>query len=843
MTGRPASWVRRHLPFFLLLASAAGVYATTLSSYGMFMWDEAEYAAIGRSVLRGEGFAISGRANALRPPVLPLAGAAGMWLRGSADDHSAKLATLGLALLALAIVYVTAGAAFDRATALFASFLLATAPGLWTLTPHFLSEVPFLGFFAAAVLGFELGLRRGPSWFWLGWLGWALALLTRYTAVLFAPYVLLRLAAGAVLDRDAEWRRIRTPPFVLAPLLAALALSPWLVRQHQAFGSALVGFQQASQQLQVYLPGVSMPWHFYLAHLPSLLSPATTALLALGVTWAVRRREGLTLACALVIAGVLVWFSAYRYKEVRLVTSILPFAAVVAAAGVTQTLRGRWRLLLPALAVAIALWNRSLVQPVLATRVALGYPALRQALQLVRERSPEDAVVMGASVPQIAWYADRRVVDFPAPDDLRARLARCEWVVFTNFERGQKPYATDLARQLVRVHAPDDVVVVRDRRFVVLLARAAFLRRHLPRAERSRAPPAAGSGRSDLLQVPVDRAPQSLLQAGAGAKAEASRGAAGVEAPPRLAVGLAAVPLDRDLDPDQASDGARQLLDADLRAAADVHRLGRVVALGRTDDPFGGVLDVDELARRASRSPHRDRAGAPALGVDALADERRDHVRRLRIGAVARAVGVDQEERDGVEAVLLPVGRRLHQQDLLRQPVGRVGLLGIAVPQVVLAERHRRQLGVAADRADDHHLADPGAPGLVQERHAHHQVVVEELGGRGPVGADAADARRQVDEDVDRPPRATRGPRRLGEQAPRRARIAQVVLAAARRHDLRRAARAQRVDHERADEAVATGDQNPSLRPEAHRPAPAGARPGERPRIGGRVLTRPACPC
>lgn len=66
----------------------------------------------------------------------------------------------------------------------------------------------------------------------------------------------------------------------------------------------------------------------------------------------------------------------------------------------------------------------------------------------------------------------------------------------------------------------------------------------------------------------------------------------------------------------------------------------------------------------------------------------------------ARAVQVHRQEVDPVEAVLLPVGLGLDEQHLLRQAVGRVGLLGVAAPQVVLAERDGGELRVDADRPD-----------------------------------------------------------------------------------------------------------------------------------------------
>lgn len=479
MTARLLVWLRRHGAALLLLVAAAAVYASTLSSFGMFTWDEAEYAALSRSLLRGEGFHIGGAPNALRPPLLPLAGAASMWLRGEVNDRSAKEASVALALVALALVYAITSAALDRSTALFAAFLLATMPEFWTMTAHFFSEIPFLAFFAAAVLGFDLGLRRDPRWFWVAWPAWALAMLTRYTAVLFAPFVVLRLVAAVGLRRDEEWPRLRAPAFLLAPAAGLALLAPWLLRQQWAFGDVLIGFRQASQQLQIYAPEVSMPWHFYLVRLPELLSPATTLLLLLGVAWAVWRRHGPTLNASLVIGGLLLWFSAYRYKELRLITSILPFAAVVAAAGIAQILPGRARLLLVPLAAAIFWWNHSLVQPVFENWLALGYPPFLEAMELVRGRSSPEAVVLGANTPQIAWYADRRIAPFPAAEEeLASSLSSAEWVVFSNFERGQPAYASALAKRLLGADAPEDVVTFRDRRWAVLVARSAVVASH-----------------------------------------------------------------------------------------------------------------------------------------------------------------------------------------------------------------------------------------------------------------------------------------------------------------------------------------------------------------------------
>lgn len=484
MTRSPVVHLHRHFGLLLLLTAAAFTYASTLSSYGMFMWDEAEYASIARSLLRDEGFAIGGQPNALRPPVLPLAGAASMWLTGSANDASAKYATLVFALLALTIVYAATAVSYDKPTAVAAALLLATLPEFWAMTANFLSEIPFLAFFSGAVLWFDLGLRRNPRYLCLSWPCFALALLTRYTAVSFALFVVLRLLFGLLVRRHDEWPRIRTREFVLAPMFAALLIAPWLLRQQAAFSDFLIGFKAASAQLQVYIPGVSMPWYFYLERLPETLSPATTGLLLSGVAWGVWRRHETTLVCTSVIVGLLLWFSAYRFKEVRLVTSILPFVAVVAAAGPTQFLlesgRRAWGVWVAAVIGALLIaWNATLVTPRFATRITIGYPSLLQAAKFLKEHSTARDVVMTASIPQVAWYADRRVVPIPEEANLKVALASTDWTLLTSFERGQAAYATDLARQMLSINAPTQVFTFHDQRFAVVLVRSRFLRDNL----------------------------------------------------------------------------------------------------------------------------------------------------------------------------------------------------------------------------------------------------------------------------------------------------------------------------------------------------------------------------
>jgi 4-amino-4-deoxy-L-arabinose transferase-like glycosyltransferase len=468
----------RHVPITGLLLVFGALYASGLSRPAMFMWDEAEYASIGRSVVRGEGFAISGAPNRLRPPVLPLAVGAAIRGLGTEADVVARAVVVVFSLLALLALYACLAVQSGAATGLVAAALLGMAPEFWTSTTLVLAEIPFLAFFTPAVLALYLGLYRDARWFYPAWVAFALALLARYTAVLFGP-IALAFVVVAYLSGDPSVRaRLRSPHFWLTPLVAALALAPWLIRQHVVFGDALVGVRQASRQLPVYAPYLSMPWHFYLTHVPWMLSPLSAAAVIVGAAWAGWRRDRFGLHCLGVAAGILVWFSVYRYKETRLVIAALPFMTVLAALALARLAsplgRRLWATIVGVALTALLIANFVVVRDMQARRVVLGEPSFLEAMRFLRETTAPDTVVIGANYPQIAWYADRRAVDLPEDTALPAALAGAGWVVVTNFERGQRPYARALPERITP-RAPGDRLVFRDERFVTILIRAPAL--------------------------------------------------------------------------------------------------------------------------------------------------------------------------------------------------------------------------------------------------------------------------------------------------------------------------------------------------------------------------------
>jgi hypothetical protein len=110
----------------------------------------------------------------------------------------------------------------------------------------------------------------------------------------------------------------------------------------------------------------------------------------------------------------------------------------------------------------------------LARTFTVGYPSFLDAMKALRERSGKDATVMGANIPQIAWYGDRKVVAFPLDEaDLVARLAAVDWVVITNFERGQAPYVRRLMSEpSARRLRAQDTAAFHDGSFMTALVRA-----------------------------------------------------------------------------------------------------------------------------------------------------------------------------------------------------------------------------------------------------------------------------------------------------------------------------------------------------------------------------------
>ena len=77
---------------------------------------------------------------------------------------------------------------------------------------------------------------------------------------------------------------------------------------------------------------------------------------------------------------------------------------------------------------------------------------------------------------------------------------------------------------------------------------------------------------SHLLTVPRYGVGESCLERGPGLKAKDTRGAPGIETPPRLTILLAGVPHNPALQADEPGNARDKLPNADLPATTGVHR-------------------------------------------------------------------------------------------------------------------------------------------------------------------------------------------------------------------------------------------------------------------------------
>src|SRR5205823_2157952 len=109
---------------------------------------------------------------------------------------------------------------------------------------------------------------------------------------------------------------------------------------------------------------------------------------------------------------------------------------------------------------------------------------------------------------------------------------------------------------------------------------------------------------------------------------------------------------------------------------------------------------------------------------------------------------VDRKEVDSIRAVLLAVRLRAHEQRLLRDSVRRVRLLRVAVPQLVLAERDRRELGVGTDGAEEYRLRDALHTGLLEDVRPHHEIRVPVAAWARAVRADPPDLRGEMEDEL-----------------------------------------------------------------------------------------------
>ena len=183
-----------------------------------------------------------------------------------------------------------------------------------------------------------------------------------------------------------------------------------------------------------------------------------------------------------------------------------------------------------------------------------------------------------------------------------------------------------------------------------------------------------------------------------------------------------------------------QLADRQVLAGADVDVLRRVVVAHQEQAGVGEVVDVQELAARASRCPRRRPRGCPRPSRRGTCGSSAGSTcERVEVEVVVRAVEVRRHRRDEVAAVLPAV--RLAELDAgdLRDRVRLVRRLEQAREQVLLLHRLRALARVDARAAEVEQPLHREQVRGVHHRGVDHHVVVDELRRPRRVREDAAD--------------------------------------------------------------------------------------------------------
>ena len=130
----------------LLLMGFASAYVLALDASQMMIWDEAEYASLGRSLANDGAFTITGDANYYRLPVVPMSSAVAQSAFGDRSNFVARLPTPIFAIACLAWIYFVVARVYDGWSALLAVCLLGSFPAFAESTGRLMTEIPFMFF-------------------------------------------------------------------------------------------------------------------------------------------------------------------------------------------------------------------------------------------------------------------------------------------------------------------------------------------------------------------------------------------------------------------------------------------------------------------------------------------------------------------------------------------------------------------------------------------------------------------------------------------------------------------------------------------------------------------------
>ena len=210
------------------------------------------------------------------------------------------------------------------------------------------------------------------------------------------------------------------------------------------------------------------------------------------------------------------------------------------------------------------------------------------------------------------------------------------------------------------------------------------------------------------------------------------------------AVGTGGVPFDAARVAHDFGHQFGELFDGEFLAGAGIDGLVAGVVVHQEHAEVGEVVDVEEFAEGRAVAPAGDARRPGEFRLVEAADERRQHVRVLRVVVIVGPVQIGRHHGNVVRPVLAVQEFTVFEAGDFRQGVGLVGLFEFAREQAVFLHRLRRHPRVDAAAAEEFELLAAVLPRRVDDVHLEDHIVVHKVGQRILVRHDAADfGRRQ----------------------------------------------------------------------------------------------------
>ncbi|MEA3342689.1 MAG: glycosyltransferase family 39 protein [archaeon] len=434
------------------------IYLTNISAYDSLMYDEAGYITMGRTlaVEHYHGIDVQGTKESYRQPFFPMMLAASFLIFG-VSYTAAKIPIIASAILTMLIIYLLVKEMYNREIAFFSSAMLGGIPLILPYVQNILSDIPSVLFYTIAMLAFYIGIeKKKPKYLYISWLSFGLTFLIRYNAILIIPSIAIYLTIKIITNQTSLKDLAKNRDLILSPLAALIPLAPYFIYQHLTFGDAFIGIKQARGALNMQWGAGA--WHTYLTQAPQYLTWLGFTLAILGIIWTLYKKDKFAIFMLTWIIVPLAYFSIQILKDLRLIDTLAPPLAILAALGAFKIiaklterdlkLTKTTSLILPSIMLIYIIYTGyTAVLPRYQQIHALGYPSLQESGDWIQQNTNKDAVLMTASEPGHQWYSYRKTVGYPAKQEQLINTIHeknIDYIIIDDYERMQPQYMVTL---------------------------------------------------------------------------------------------------------------------------------------------------------------------------------------------------------------------------------------------------------------------------------------------------------------------------------------------------------------------------------------------------------------